>query len=403
MGYLLNQDVKDLAAGGSDWVADETPNPQFTGAQTPGTSQQYIQGLSETSKQDSNQDSGGGGGYDASKMLDDYGIASSEKSSLFKKYGVDNTPDLIDALKAEEKQRAEQRKKDAVNIGKAWDPIFSELDNQLKRLPGRQTEQESRVSSLADMQLGDVEGQRTQGIEALEFQKNRGLRDLEENIRNQMSAAQRIIGGLGGGGSSALQASEAITRAGTRGRTNLLETVTREVSKVNALAAQERSKIQQWKAQSVFDIAQYFNDRLDQLEMMKANAKGERARAIADLQFNIEQQFAQRLSELDNTVINYAQTVEAWERQRTAELQDYARRSTASVANTDWDRVVDENGEIVYVSPQGDIKYTGVYAQAGDDPDKIITSGIYNEPYRVTDQGVEQLQGFPYTPSPFGN
>ena len=240
---------------------------------------------------------------------------------------------VADQRKKEQAQAAERQQK-AGQIGRAWDPILAELDAQIGRMPGQQAEYQNQLGGLADLQLQDVEQSANTASTSLEAEKKKGLRSLEEDMRNQMDAAGRYIGGLGGGNSSAgMQASEAVTRAGQKARGGLLETVTAKLGEIQTIAQKARSDVQNWKAGKLFEITQFFAEKMNELSMQKANSKGEKAKAIEQLKFDIEKELAGTLRDLDNQVIGYATTLEQWERERSAQLEDYARTQLGTVGS----------------------------------------------------------------------
>lgn len=323
------------------------------------------------------------GGYSASEMLKEAGLAPSEKSNLFEKYGVDNTPDLIAAIEAEDKERLEKQKKQAEEIGKAWDPIINELDRLVGLVPQRETKYKQQLGGLEQAQLEGVGEQEKAAVSSVESTRKRGLRDLEEDIRNQMEAAGRFLGGYGAGSSSAnIQATEAITRAGQRSRGELMETVSQKIGEIKQTAMQERNKIQQWKSQKLMDITQFFAEKMDQLNMAKAEAKGERAQAIEQLKFDLERDFSNRLQQLDNTIIDYATTLDQWERERTAQLEDYAMEQQAKVeeaAAGDWNLFIDEAGQGWWVNEDTQDYRPADFVKPGEEEPELIEreDGIY--------------------------
>lgn len=249
--------------------------------------------------------------------------------------GGSNLDDLYRSQEEKARQQRDEQKKRANEIGNAWNPIFSELDRQLGSIPQRQQQYEDRINESTQAQLEDVEASRARSTEVLETEKARGLRNLEEDVRNTLDAAGRKIGVLGAGSSSAVgQASEAIARVGQKARGNLMETVTTQLADINNLASEQRSKINQWKGDKLFEITSYFGNKLDELNMQKANAQKERKYAVEELIYNAEQDFVNALRNLDSQVLSYAQTVDMWQRERSAALEDYAKRQGANAAAT---------------------------------------------------------------------
>lgn len=241
--------------------------------------------------------------------------------------------DLYSKQKQEMENQKKERERQANKIGESWNPVFSELDRQLGSIPTRQTEYQSRIGESAEAQLGDVEASRVQSTQSLESEKAKGLRNLEEDIRNQMDAAGTKIGIAGAGSSSAAgQASEALARVGQKARGSLLEGVNEQLTSINNLATEQRSKIGQWKQDKLGEIVSYFQNKMDELSYQKANAQKERKQAVEELISNAQNEFVSALSNLDNQVMSYAQSVDMWEKQRAAELDDYNKRTGNAAA-----------------------------------------------------------------------
>lgn len=249
---------------------------------------------------------------------------SSSKSSL---------SSLYEKQRSEMEEQRKKAEKQAREIGTAWNPVFESLDQQLGSIPVRQAEYQGRIAESTDAQLSDVEASRARSTESLETEKARGLRNLEDDIRNQMEVAGTKIGVAGAGSSSAVgQASEALARVGQKARGSLLEGVNEQLTSINNLASQERSRIGQWKQDKLGEIVSFFQNKMDELSFQKANAQKERKVAVEELIRDAQNQFVSALSGLDSEIRTYAQQVDTWEKQRQAELEDYARRTGQSAA-----------------------------------------------------------------------
>lgn len=354
----------------------------------------------ESSLATNDNDSGdsGGTGFDASDFANSLGFSSTgaAKSAL----GVSSLEDFYKNQYKSYLENKKRQEKQAREIGSAWDPVLAELDRRLGELPTRQAEYEGRIGQSTEAQLADVEASRTQSTEALQTEKARNLRDLEADIRNQIEAAGRKIGVAGAGSSSAVgQATEAVARVGQKARGSLMEVVTQKLSDVNNLATQERSKINQWKQDKLFEIVSYFGDKMDELKSQHAGAQKERKRAVAELIFNAEKEFMNAVTALDSEIMGYKQSVDMWERQRAAELEDYAR-TQGSTGSSDLSSALDvfnlllQNG-MTAEQARTELEARGIYVPLGvtgakeDDIDQVF--GAYStytpaQPQTQTDQ-----------------
>ena len=273
----------------------------------------------------------GAGGYDAGALAGSIGLSKDEARS---KYPGLTMPEIVARYRQEAGERANRQRKQAQQIGKAWDPVIAELDAQLAGLPLRKAGLEGEVEGMATSAGEDIREGGRLSEQALEGTKRSGLRELEEDIRNQMTAAGRLIGGIGGGSSSAVQqASEAVTRSGQKTRGRLIEVISAEVGKINQLVQKEMAQLSSWKREKLMGLSEFFQEKFDQLSQAKAGATGDRIKSIEQLQFNVEQQLGEELSKIDSQVLSYAQQIDAWQRQREASLEDFARKQASLTAD----------------------------------------------------------------------
>lgn len=240
------------------------------------------------------------------------------------------------------KQKKEARK----GISKSFDPIFKELDRQLGALPGRKAEYEGQLNSLAEGQSADVEAERVKNVNALESSKGTvetqsksSMRELEEDVRNQLKAKANYFGALGSDSSAVGQASEAVTKAGLKSKASILSVrdqalneIGGKITDINTLAGEQDRKVDEWKRTKLFELGQTFNDKLDSLNAERANADATKERAIDDMIKGLNSQFVGRLQQLDDAVTNYKTSINTWAMQRQADLEDYATKLGLSSA-----------------------------------------------------------------------
>jgi len=322
---------------------DRTLDYGYTSAKT---GQAVYNRPSTSSSVKSTSSSKSSGGYDASNLLAGAGIDPSQKSALFKQYGVTDTPSLLKAMQGQASDRQKEYEgKVRGEIEEGYKPVFSQLDAMIGNLPGQRGEIESQLGASEASQLANVASQEQMGLRSLGAQEEKqrnlattSLRDLEDDIRNSMQAAGRYIGAQGAGDSSASYlASEALARQAQKGRAGILSTrdeavgdIGLKMQDVSDLANQERNKIGQWKATKLTDVATTFQNQLQQLQLAKANASKEKANSLTNLISNSYQQFISQMQALDNQALQYSQQVDMWEMQRAAELEDYAKKLSIS-------------------------------------------------------------------------
>lgn len=323
VGGLLGK-PKDPVTGGSQIFSGGTNTPP---AQTP----------------PSNNKGGGSSGGGSSAGKSSAGVTNTQNTP---QQNISNFQEDINRQKADEEARIRAMQEQQRNaISASFDPIFNELDRQIGLLPEQRKQYEDQIASLAEGQGKTAETARVRGVDTLTAAKGEeekraktSIRDLEQDIRNQLEAKATYFGNLGAGDSSAIdRVSEAVTKSGLKakgtvlaGRDQALATIDAKIGDVNNLAADQLSKIDTWKSEKLFEIGQTFTTQLNQLNSAKANASAEKQKAISDIIFGLEQQFFTRLQELDDSVINYKSSINTWQMQRQAELEDYATKLSMS-------------------------------------------------------------------------
>jgi hypothetical protein len=271
----------------------------------------------------------------------------------------------------------EERMRSGINA--AYSPIFTELDRQIGLLPTQRAEFEQNIANLAGTQATGVEQQRLAGeqkmaaaTEAEKAQAAGSLRDLEQDLRNQIRAWAVYLGGKGAGESSAPgMVSEIVTKGGLKARSGILAArnkalndIQLKVQDINNLASQEVNKIDQWKSTNLASISQWATNRLNELNTAKANASAEQQNTINNLIQETHTQYLTRLQQLQDSYNNYNAQVSLWQQQRTADMQDYATKlqlasQYTSTAPAEYKYQKDVFGNL-YAIPKGSTQATPV-------------------------------------------
>lgn len=298
------------------------------------------------------------------------------------------------------KERAlvdQQQQQQREGIAMSFEPIFKELDRQLSTIPTEKLSYEDQLAKLADSQLAGIRDSQAQGEQGLERSKaltrdnaQTSLRDLEEDVRNQLKAGAKYLGVRGSADSSATnEMGEAINRENQKARSGILSAQDRALGEIEAkiadvknLASQETRKVDEWKSTKLFEMGQFFSERINELNTQKANATAEQQRAITEMIAGLEQDFLGRLRQLDDSVINYKTSIATWEMQRAAEMEDYR----AKVGMTS--------------SYSGGDDTTAAMKMSNDIFNKSVSNGMTNETARqiaINQTGMDPLTGLTLT------
>lgn len=322
--------------------------------------------IEEPSSNSSKSSSSGGSSKSSS--------SSSKSSESLKKSAEESARKAAEA----EKERIDAwEKAQRGEITSAYDDIFRQLDSLLAQYPSQREEMLGYVENMAEAQRGLAGSEKERALSELSAQeeKQRGLaksslRDLDEDIRNSLMAAGRYLGIRGAGDSSSSSlASEALSRAGQKARSNVLSTrdqaiaeIGRRANDVKKIASEQLLNIEQFKANKALDIMNFFQNKMEALEAERRNATAERGRALAQIIQNTQGQFIEAMRKLDAETRNYKQSIDLWQAQRTAEMEDYAQKLAAQKS---------------YSGPT-----SGSYNQALSLFDSLVSRGIPSEQAR---------------------
>ena len=192
---------------------------------------------------------------------------------------------------------AENRLRGDINTG--WDTYIGELDAMLNEgLPGQKTAQEDIARGTAATGIENLGIQKAEGEHLLtgqegKTQKNQAktLRDLASNLRNMFMAGNVMLGARGAGDSSAAdQYSYALTKLGTRARTDVMNKsadIMSEIQdrrfKLENIFNTEKNKLELAMNNQISQIATWFNEQQNQIRMAQAEGGLGRSRDLQSL------------------------------------------------------------------------------------------------------------------------
>jgi hypothetical protein len=212
-------------------------------------------------------------------------------------------------------------------ISSGWDSYITSLDNQLNSLSGQRTAQEGIVGEQANRALSSVGLQKTQGMQELGTQRTRveqnqtkNLRDLAANITNAMRAGNIYLGARGAGDSSAAsQYAYALSKAGTRERSNVMQNTADILNEIggretnlNNLYNSEVNRIDSEKNTNLQNVALWYNQAVQQVQQQKAQGMLGKSQDLANLSRNILTQAIARLQTIQRAAITQRQALDTW-------------------------------------------------------------------------------------------
>jgi len=296
------------------------------------------------------QPAGGGGGgsweapersgYDSRAMLESVGLDKSQKSEAFKKYGVDNTPDLLRAM-ADEQEAQNRMMREIESAYGAKMGYFGGLEKSLGK---QRAQEEANLRSLIGEEQRVLGQQKASGIGQVELQEKEGgarradaLADASRIYNELLRGGQQRYGGA----SSAGEAYKAIggqqlqrNRAGIMQQYNQFMQqaafARQDIQRKYSIALQN---LQSQKTRAMSQIRMAFDSKLSEINAMKAEAESDKANmrlsALQDLRnqaFQLQLVSAQQEQQLQSEMSQVTQALDA-------QTQEQAKALSESIAN----------------------------------------------------------------------
>lgn len=259
--------------------------------------------------------SGGGGGSISDAQYDALGVARGDIGGYNR------------VLAEQGRNQVDQGQQIRNEINQGFDAYISGLDNMLGNLPGQRKGQEQIVQNSYNQGVSDLTAQKTSSQADLDTQRRKTqegqvktLADIADNIRNLFHTGNVMLGTRGAGDSSAAnQYSYAVTKLGSKQRGDVLAQ-TRSIeadiqdreSKLNNIFTQETSKLKTERDNNILQIAQYFQDKQNELIQAKAQGNLQRGQSLAQLSTQLLNQAQQYLMQADADYKNKQNALLTW-------------------------------------------------------------------------------------------
>jgi hypothetical protein len=192
--------------------------------------------------------------------------------------------------------------------------INSQSDELMGGLSGQKTAQEQIANTNYNQGVSDITAQKTQGLTDVNNQQNKSLKDLAENVRNLFQSGNVYLGARGAGDSSAAnQYSYAISKLGTKARSEIMTQANTRVNQINDIFNTETNRLKNELNTSIANIANWFNNAQNQVRQTKSqNATGLAEniynQALSALQ-TVQTEMANKRSALETWALNNSKTV----------------------------------------------------------------------------------------------
>lgn len=335
-------------------------SPQYTNKQSQNQTQVQQPVQTKTTAGQQAGESNSEGGYSAREIFRRLGLDYSQKSALYKKYGVNNAVDLERKILAERERAALEG--ETSPLRKLIEDRYQSYLDFIERARGEVPERRQSDLGFLETQYSNMAGSLQRGRELAEQnllrQKQQGLRELAERFRAGAEAANTLIGAAGGGNSSAVgMASYALQKQAARLGNELQREQMARQAEIDNVYQTELANLNEWYAQNQKAVVDYYNQYLDRLEEMKQTAGDVRYEALSNLQEYIIDRAQQRLEQLRQEALARRQQLENWALERLAALNNARIEMTQATFNP-YDIVGEELGSVNFAGTDtGDYGY----------------------------------------------
>ncbi len=204
-------------------------------------------------------------------------------------------------------------------------------------IPQQEAERKASLTNLYNAQRNEINTAMQGSLGALDASRAnvkanqvQSVRDLQDNLRKMLQAANIQLGIGGAGDSSAANMyAYALSKQAGRGSADISNQASRQYAAIDAQAQQIRAtaddqlaKLETWKATNLDNIVVDTQNRLDNIRAQKANATGQRAAALVSAEQSIINNALTQLQKIGDQATQWQQALTAWTLDRMATLDD---------------------------------------------------------------------------------
>lgn len=224
------------------------------------------------------------------------------------------------------------------SIDSRYNDAMKYLDQKAGLLPSRQAEDTGFVNEQYNTQLTGLDQSNQAAQQKLDAARNtvstnkaNSIRELGSNLRQMLTATGMQLGAMGAGDSSASQvmAPYAYSKLANQGRGDILRQSNQQYADIDQKAVDvqntyttEKSNIDSWRSTQMRSLQDYYRQLQDQIDSLRQNASAERQQAIQQLESFNYQNIVNRANEIESAARDYAQSLDAWAKERLAGLND---------------------------------------------------------------------------------
>lgn len=237
-------------------------------------------------------------------------------------------------------QTAAQRQANINYVNQVFDTKQAGLQSQLDSLPGQQAAGERQITgqyNLKNTRLGEDYNTGVKNLQAsgnkVQAERERGLKSLSDQLRQQAMSYNNQLGAMGAGDSSASGLINfALGQQSSRNRGDLLRNASDQATAINTQAENLNTSYQR----NVKDLETWKTDKLNEIAIQFANIKNQIANEMANASAERQQQLAQYDAGVTQAAIDQLTNIQQMYSQQAAQLNDmYTKMAAPSEYNLD--------------------------------------------------------------------
>ena len=250
------------------------------------------------------------------------------------------TSDYLARREAEQNARRQQLEEETRNnINSGFDEIESGLGKMAEDWRTREEEARRGVDTMATNVRSGIETAKNTALEGLANSRNqvgervkRATQSVADNMNQMRIATAMQLGSIGAGDSSATEkmAPFAYQKLAGRNQTDIQNQANDQYADIDQYEVEIKKtydemflNLESEIQASLEDIRRTYGSQIASVEQALANAKGQRAQALAALSDNLRVEAATQLQSLEQYKLNKASEIETWARDRMAQLNNY--------------------------------------------------------------------------------
>ncbi|MBQ6450013.1 hypothetical protein IJJ08_03900 [bacterium] len=350
--------------GRRDGSTQYAPSSQYT--PTASSTQSRPQASTSSSNQApsfdvKNRDANPGDGY--------FWDAADGWKQISQNVSNDYDAQLEAARKAEEERQARLR----AEINNGWDQVDSRLNSIADRIPTQRDEQTESIGNMYDTSAGKLNTARDYANSQIDANQKTTLNDLSDRLRAALQAGNTYLGARGSSDSSANDRySTALLKQANKQQGNVMMQADSQRSSVQNTYDNNMAQLDEWKNTKTYEVGQWYNEALNNIDRERANASGERAQALAQLEANLHQQALTRLAQIEDAANSWKNSVNAWLLEQQGNTSNGVNLLNATPQALSY-----ENFGNLQMGNQITTPILGANYNATNDDDKAGTSSLY--------------------------